>query len=170
MAISISEDNILLHEEFGEKLLSLKSTNLIENIVINNEIAENIDKQFESTKEDIFSNIEVKNNELFDKEMEKLDLWADDLKLSLEVELKLLEKEIKTRKTESRKINTLDEKVSYQKETANLEKKRNKLRRELYDQQDEIEQQKEELIDKVSAKLKQQIQIEELFTIKWSIK
>ena len=170
VTISILEDNTLLNEEFGEKLLSLKSTNLIENIVINNQILENIDKQFESIKDDIFSNIEVKNNGLFDKEMEKLDLWADDLKLSLEVELKLLEKEIKTRKTESRKITILDEKVSYQKETANLEKKRNKLRRELYDQQDEIEQQKEELIDKVSAKLKQQIQIEELFTIKWSIK
>ena len=120
-------------------------------------------------KENIFNSIELKNNELFDQEMEKLDLWADDLKLSLEVELKALEKEIKSRKTEARKITTLDDKVKFQRETANLEKKRNRLRRELYNQQDEIEQQKEELIDKVSAKLKQQIQKEELFTVTWKL-
>jgi ERCC4-related helicase len=170
VTISTLEDGTILHEEFGEKLLSLKSTNLIENIAINDQTIETINIQFETIKDDVFSNVEIKNNELFDKEMGKLDLWADDLKLSLEVELKALEKEIKTRKTEARKITILDEKVKFQRETANLEKKRNKLRRELYDQQDEIEQQKEQLIDKVSAKLKQQIQIEELFTIKWSIK
>lgn len=170
VTISILEDGTLLHEEFGEKLLSLKSTNLIENIAIDTQSITTIDNRFETIKDGIFNNIELKNNTLFDKEMEKLDLWADDLKLSLEVELKAIEKEIKTRKTEARKITTLDEKVAYQRETANLEKKRNKLRRELYDQQDEIEKQKEELIDKVSAKLKQQIKTDELFTIKWSIR
>lgn len=167
--ISILDDGTLIHEEFGEKLLSLKSAKLTENIEINTKMVQTIDMHFETIKDSILGQIELKNNDIFDKEMEKLDLWADDLKLSLEVELKNLEKEIKTRKTEARKITILDDKVSFQRETSNLEKKRNKLRRDLYDQQDEIEQQKESLIDSVSAKLKQQIQTEELFTIQWSI-
>jgi len=167
--ISILDDGTLIHEEFGEKLLSLKSAKLTENIEINTKMVQTIDMHFETIKDSILGQIELKNNDLFDKEMEKLDLWADDLKLSLEVELKNLEKEIKTRKTEARKITILDDKVSFQRETSNLEKKRNKLRRDLYDQQDEIEQQKESLIDSVSAKIKQQIQTEELFTIQWSV-
>lgn len=170
ISVATLDDGTLLSQEFGDKLLSLKSIGSEDEITIDGNSESILNSQFETIKNTIFDNIQLKNNELFDKEMDKLDLWADDLKLSLEVELKALEKEIKTRKTEARKITTLDEKVSYQRDTSNLEKKRNRLRRELYDQQDEIEKQKEELIDKVSAKLKQQIEIKELFTIKWSIK
>lgn len=43
--------------------------------------------------------------------MEKLDKWADDVKSSIELELKELDREIKARKTEAKKILKLDEKV-----------------------------------------------------------
>jgi len=169
ISIALDNDGNVLHKEFTDKLFSLKAIGVDETTTIDVASQEIFSSHFEFEKENIFNSIELKNNELFDQEMEKLDLWADDLKLSLEVELKALEKEIKSRKTEARKITTLDEKVKFQRETANLEKKRNRLRRELYNQQDEIEQQKEELIDKVSAKLKQQIQKEELFTVTWKL-
>lgn len=92
--------------------------------------------------------------EIFNKEINKLDLLSDNLKLTIEVEIEILDKKIKANKKEIRKITTLDGKVLYQKEIANLEKERNKLRIKLYNQQDKIEKQKEEIINKVSAKIK----------------
>ena len=102
--------------------------------------------------------------------MEKLDNWADDLKISLEVDLKNLEKEIKTRKTEQRKLIDLAEKVAHQRETSKFEKNRNQLRRKLYDEQDTIEEKKDILIDKVAKKLNKETVIQELFTIQWIIR
>ena len=168
LSSAITEDGIVLNDEFTEKLFSLKSVS--ENSVsISDEELSNLHKNTERQQVAINENINIKNNNFFDNEMQKLDNWADDLKLSLEVELKNLEKEINTRKTEQRKLTDLAEKVAFQRETANLEKKRNKLRRKLYDEQDAIEEKKETLIDKVAQKLQQEMTTNELFIIQWKI-
>ena len=166
---AITEDGIVLNSEFAEKLFSLKSTDE-KSTVISSEVIAQLNESMELQQAAIHEEINVKNNAFFDNEMQKLDSWADDLKISLEVELKNLEREIKTRKAEQRKLTDLAEKVTFQRETANLEKKRNKLRRKLYDEQDAIEEKKEVLIDHVAQKLKQEIASEELFTIHWKIK
>ncbi len=74
--------------------------------------------------------------------MEKLERWAEDLKSSIEIELKQLDKDIKTYKTESKKILILNEKVEAQKKIKEMEKKRDKLRQNLFVHQDEIEEKK----------------------------
>ncbi len=74
--------------------------------------------------------------------MEKLERWAEDLKSSIEIELKQLDKDIKTYKTESKKILILNEKVEAQKKINEMEKKRDKLRQNLFVHQDEIEEKK----------------------------
>ena len=66
-----------------------------------------------------------RNGGFFDAEMEKLDKWAEDVKNSLEIELKELDKEIKARKTEAKKILKLEEKVKAQRQIKDMEKKRN---------------------------------------------
>jgi len=165
---AIADDGTVLNAEFTEKLFGLKSVNE-EQTNISNEIIKELELDQESQQTSIHENINIKNNDFFDNEMDKLDNWADDLKLSLEVELKSMEKEIKTRKTEQRKLTDLTEKVAFQRDTASLEKKRNRLRRKLYDEQDAIEDKKEILIDKVAQKLKQEITTNTLFTIEWKI-
>jgi hypothetical protein len=165
---AIAEDGTILNKEFTEKLLGLKSSSQ-KNVDISDAIVKKLELDQEAQRDAIHENINIKNNDYFDKEMEKLDNWADDLKLSLEAKLKSLEKEIKTRKIEQRKLTDLAEKVAFQRETASLEKKRNRLRRKLYDEQDAIEEKKETLIDKVAQKLKQEITTEVLFIIEWKI-
>jgi len=165
---AIADDGTVLNTEFTEKLFGLKSVSE-ERTNIPDGIVKELQLDQESQQTNIHENINIKNNDFFDNEMDKLDNWADDLKLSLEVELKSMEKEIKTRKTEQRKLTDLAEKVAFQRETASLEKKRNRLRRKLYDEQDAIEDKKEILIDRVAEKLKQEITIQELFSIQWKI-
>lgn len=165
---AITQDGEVLNDEFTEKLFTLKSLTQ-ERGAIPDEAMKRLQANNKDQQATINDSINIKNNDFFDNEMDKLDNWADDLKLSLEVELKTLEKEIKTRKTEQRKLTNLAEKVAFQRTTASLEKKRNRLRRKLYDEQDAIEEKKEILIDKVAQKLKQNITIKELFTIEWKI-
>ena len=165
---AITDDGTVLNDEFTEKLFLLKSVSEA-STTVSDTIVTQLQENNEQQQATINDNINIKNNDFFDNEMEKLDNWADDLKISLEVELKTLEKEIKTRKTEQRKLTDLAEKIAFQRKAANLEKKRNKLRRKLYDEQDAIEEKKETLIDKVAQKLNKETSIQELFTIQWKI-
>lgn len=165
---AILDDGTVLNDEFTNKLFGLKSISEATTTVLE-AMKMQLQKSNKEQQETINESINIKNNDFFDNEMEKLDNWADDLKISLEVELKTLEKEIKARKTEQRKLTDLAEKVAYQRTTAKSERKRNQLRRKLYDEQDAIEEKKETLIDKVAKKLNKKTTTEELFTIQWKI-
>jgi hypothetical protein len=122
--------------------------------------------RFEAT---LIEDNSLRNSSFFDEEMEKLDKWAEDVKSSLELELKELDKNIKAQKTEAKKILNLDEKIKAQRQIKELEKKRNKMRLELYQAQDEIDTQKETLISQIEARLRQQIDRKPLFRIKWRV-
>ncbi len=80
--------------------------------------------------------------------------------------MKELDREIKARKTEAKKILKLEEKLAAQRE---IKEKRNTLRQNLYQSQDEIDKRKENLIEEIEARMKQQIETNELFTIKWKV-
>jgi len=110
-----------------------------------------------------------RNGGFFDTEMAKLDKWADDVKSSLEIELKELDKEIKFRKTEAKKIPNLEEKVTAQRQIKEQEKKRNTLRMNLYRAQDEVDLRKEKLIEEIEARLQQKLERKELFLIRWRV-
>ena len=113
--------------------------------------------------------IAERNNRFFDVEVDKLDKWSDDIKESLELELKKLSKDIKTHKTEARKIIKLDEKVKAQRQIKDMEKKRNTMRLNLFKLQDEADERKEKLIVDVEGRLKQKTQVSELFKIRWVV-
>ena len=74
-----------------------------------------------------------------------------------------------TRKGSNFKIqnNIIEQKM--QKEIKELEKKRNNLRFNLFEEQDKIDDNKEKLIEEIEEKMKQKIEIEELFRIRWKI-
>ena len=63
----------------------------------------------------------------------------------------------------------LEDKLNMQKEIKELEKKRNNLRFNLFEEQDKVDEKKEKLIENIENKMKQKIDIEELFSIKWKI-
>lgn len=105
----------------------------------------------------------------FDEEIIKLECWADDLKGSLELELKELDREIGVKKSDARKILHLEEKVSAQREIKEMEKKRSELRRNFFFAQDEVDIRKEKIIDDIEARLQQKIETKESFTIRWQL-
>lgn len=102
--------------------------------------------------------------------MEKLDAWADDLKLGLEQEIKEIDREIKEVRRTASGSPTLDEKLHWQKRQRELETKRSKLRRELFVNQDKIEAERNELIEELEKQLEQKVEEETVFMIEWELK
>ncbi len=113
--------------------------------------------------------ISERNARLFEAEAEKLDGWADDLKLGLEREIKEIDRQIKEARRAAAAALTLEEKLAGQKQIKALESQRNEKRRALFDAQDKVDLQRADLIATIEGKLTQRSELHTLFTIRWSI-
>jgi adenine-specific DNA-methyltransferase len=114
--------------------------------------------------------ISERNAQFFEAETDKLEGWADDLKLGLEREIKELDRQIREARRAAKVVLTLEEKLAGQKQVKALESQRNEKRRSLFDAQDKVDKQREELIATIEGKLAQQISSSRLFTIRWNLK
>jgi hypothetical protein len=171
-----TEDNILvtattaagelIEEDIAKKLFLLSAETTQDNVAIKSEEVQ----QKEQEKANILtSSIAERNSDFFDDEVDKLDRWAEDVKKSLEIELRRLDIDIKTMKTNAKKVLNLGEKVKLQREIKDLEKKRNEMRQKLYQAQDDVDVKKESLLERVEAQLKQKTTLTPLFTIRFKI-
>ena len=113
--------------------------------------------------------ISERNARFFEAEAEKLEGWADDLKLGLEREIKELDRQIKEARRSATTALSLEEKLVGQKRIKSLESTRNEKRRFLFEAQDKVDQQREVLIDTIERKLTQNASSISLFTIRWSL-
>ena len=120
-------------------------------------------------KTGILSALEQRNLVSFTQETEKLDAWADDLKVGLEREIKELDRNIKETRTKSKGAVTLAEKLDMQKAQRDLEAQRDRKRRELFQRQDEIQARRDGLIDELEKQLQQQIVTRMLFVCEWEV-
>jgi hypothetical protein len=124
----------------------------------------------EKLQKEKLSEISERNAVFFDEEMEKLEKWAEDRRVTLKTVLKEQDEQIKELKKEARRAHSLPDKLGLQKKIRDLQKKRDEAWRE-YDQASrEIEEQKDELIDRVEKQLKRSTFSKELFTIQWVLK
>lgn len=123
-----------------------------------------------SRKLQVLREINQRNLGYFEQEVQKLDAWADDLKLGLEQEIKAIDTEIKEVRRTAATSPTLEEKLAHQKRQRELETKRTKLRRELFARQDEVEEQRNSLIGELESQLQQQVEEHTLFTVEWELK
>ena len=69
---------------------------------------------------------------MFEAEADKLDGWADDLKVALEREIKDVDRQIKDAKRAATLAPTLEEKLAGQKQIKVLEASRNVKRKSLF--------------------------------------
>lgn len=168
IAAGIAEDGEVLPSDIISRFFSLEAQ-------VDDEA--NLPGSYNRLIQDLTSNevkraqqISLERNTLyFSVEYDKLDHWADDMKISLEKELSDLDAEIKLKKSEARRITDLKTKVAAQREIKDLEKERNDKRKKLFEAQDQIEQQKEKLLSDVENQLAQGEKLDNLFVIKWKM-
>ena len=109
------------------------------------------------------------NNKYFQDERDKLEKWADDKILAAEQALVDTKNQIRSLKRESRHAVSVEEQQQMQKQLKDLERKQRKQRAEIWDVEDEIADKRDELIAALEARMKQKTEVEELFTIRWSV-
>lgn len=120
-------------------------------------------------KESVQRSISERNARFFETEAEKLEGWADDLKLGLEREIKDIDRLIKEARRAATAALTLEEKLSGQKQIKALEAQRSQKRRNLFDAQDDVEAKRDQFIRNLEAKLTQQTTTQQLFLIRWTL-
>lgn len=130
---------------------------------------ENLESVLRQRQEAIKRTISQRNAAFFEAEAEKLDAWADDLKVGLEREIKELDRQIKEARRAATAALTLEEKLEGQKQVKALESQRNTKRRALFDAQDEIDGRRDQLIAGIEGKLQQKVTSQRLFAIRWKL-
>lgn len=168
LVAAATTDGVLLAEDDPEKLLRLPATT--QAVSLFNAPDATLLVDVEARKSALLREVNERNLGYFEQEVQKLDAWADDLKLGLEQEIKEIDREIKEVRRTAATSPTLDEKLSWQKKQRELEGKRSKLRRELFARQDEVEAQRNDLISQLESQLQQQVEEHMLFTIEWELK
>lgn len=168
IAACITDNGEIIENEIAQRLFSIQAKEgnpLYED----KETKVKLNEVLFSNTQSVISENANRNKDFFDTEMDKLDQWADDMKISLDKEIKDLDSEIKLRKAEAKKMLQLDAKVKAQRAIKDLEKKRSEKRQHLFEAQDLIDDKKENLLTEIEQRLRQEINTTELFTIKWKI-
>ena len=165
---AIADSGHVLEEDAARRLLSLPAASVTPrpSASPNGRVQERVEQQ----KSAIQRSISERNARLFEAEAEKLDGWADDLKVALEREIKDMDRQIKEVKRAARLALTLEEKLAGQKKIKALEAQRNQKRRSLFEAQDQVDKQREELIAQIEGKLKQKIATGLLCKIRWTLR
>jgi superfamily II DNA or RNA helicase len=161
-------DGEILEEDIVRRVLSLPATSVTP--LETNPSNARLQEHFELRKKEIQQTISERNAKFFEMEAEKLDGWADDLKVALEREIKDLDKQIKEAKRAAMLALGLEDKLTGQKQIKALESQRNGKRRALFDAQDEIDRRRGQLIADIESRLVQKVRTESIFTIRWEIK
>ncbi|MDY0042292.1 MAG: SNF2-related protein, partial [Desulforhabdus sp.] len=125
--------------------------------------------ELERRKANILQEVSERNAAFFEAEANKIDSWADDLKVGLEREIKEFDRQIKEARRSAVSALTLEEKLEVQKQIRHLEGQRNSKRRALFEAQDEIDSKREILIMEIEGKLQRTESIIKLFVIRWCL-
>lgn len=168
LAAAIDIAGNILDADITDRLLGMPG--YAEAIATNQDVPADLEQEIEQQRIGIVTNLETRNLSFFAQETDKLDAWADDLKIGLEREIKELDRQIKEARTLGKNAATLADKLYAQKEQRNLEGLRDKKRRELFLRQDEIQQKRDNLIDDLEKQLEQSVQATLLFSVEWNLK
>ncbi|WP_373928938.1 SNF2-related protein [Sphingomonas aerolata] len=164
----IGDDGTSLSNEALSRLMTVAGSVTGESSAAD-DVASALAESLTSQQKHIRLAISERNARFFEAEADKLDGWADDLKVGLERELKELDRQIKEARRAATVALTLEEKLAGQKAVKALEAERSAKRRSLFDAQDKIDEQRTELITQIEGKLEQKTDVQSLFTIRWRV-
>ena len=164
----VTDDGAALNDETASRLMTIGGS--VAGAATQPEsVTSNLTDALFTQQAKIRSNISERNARFFEVEADKLDGWAEDLKVGLERELKELDRQIKEARRNATMGLTLEDKLAGQKVVKALESERTNKRRSIFDAQDKIDEHRSKLIAQIEGKLKQKVDMESLFTIRWRV-
>lgn len=165
---AVCDDGTFLEKDHCLRLFSLPAVEGNE-MSIPQDQQQTLENAVAENKNTLLAEIGTRNNQFFEQELNKLDYWGDDRRNSLKATLKEMDEQIKLLKKQTRLAANLPEKLKLEKERKNLDSERDKAWREYDNAAKEIEHSKDRLIENIEKNLQQNIEITNLFTLKWTI-
>ncbi len=164
----VTDGEAVLGDEAATRLMTIGGR-VAGGVALPEGIIPKLNQVLSAQQDRIRRSISERNARFFEAEADKLDGWADDLKVGLEREIKELDRQIKDARRAATAALTLEDKLAGQKAVKALESERNTKRRSLFDSQDRIDEQRAKLIASIEGRLEQGVTVKELFTIRWGV-
>ncbi len=165
----ITDAGEILEQSQCERFFSLPATvNAVAQNISDNHAAA-LSDALRLQRASLLKNIDGRNAQYFDKEIDKLDLWGEDSRNSLKVALNEAELEIKELKKQIRAAANFPDRLKLEKQVKKLEIDRDTAWKAYDTAAKKINTDKDKLIEQVEQRLKTNITDELLFLIKWTI-
>ncbi len=132
-------------------------------------LEEGMKESVTAEKQAVIAQLEMRNGDFFEAELDKLDRWGEDRRATMKSKLKELEDAIKVIKREARLAPNMPLKLKLERDKRNIETERDEAWNEYEQAAREIEKRKDSLIDEVEKKLTQHITLKSLFTLRWKV-
>ncbi|MFD1000177.1 SNF2-related protein [Ohtaekwangia kribbensis] len=159
-----TDDGDILEPDLAKRLTTLPISTMQPH---SNTNAAVLDSLIQQEQAKIQGDISARNALFFSAEAEKLDSWAEDLKITMEREIKEMDRAIKEAKRAAAVASSLEEKLAGQKQVKALESQRSEKRKKLFDAHDEIDRNRDKLIADIEGKLEQVASIQTILSVKW---
>ena len=117
-----------------------------------------------------YQQVEVDNARYYEEENDKLEQWAEDRKVALDIRIKQLDMEIQEARKAARQVPSLQEKIQAKRELKRLEQERDQEVLNYHTEKKRIEAEEDRLLDEAAEMLEFKMVRERLFTIRWLLK
>ncbi|MAU40047.1 MAG: DEAD/DEAH box helicase [Kordiimonas sp.] len=118
---------------------------------------------------EILEELRQQKSTWFAEESQKLEKWADDKIAAAEKELVDVKNKVKELKREVRSATDPEVQHKLQVKIQESEKSKRRLRQQIFEVEDDILERRDDMIADIEARLKQEIEKQELFTIRWTV-
>lgn len=156
-----------LDPETIDRLLELSVQKIIPDAKLNQTAS--LDNQLKALEADSVNAAARDNERYYDEETEKLDRWAEDRRIALDIRIKQLDQEIKEARKASRQLPTLKEKMEAKKILKQRERERDNLMLDYHEEKKKIEAEEDRLLAVIEAALEMSQHRERLFAIRWQL-
>lgn len=156
-----------LHTTTIERLLELPVQDIKPDAKLNKTAI--LDNRLRTLEAEKISAAEKDNERYYDEETEKLERWADDRLIALNIHIKQLDQSIKEARKTSRQLPTLREKMEAKKILKQRERERDQLMLNYHEEKKNIEAEEDQLLADIEAALAMKQRREHLFAIRWHI-
>ena len=113
--------------------------------------------------------IEQDNELYYNEAVEKLERWAEDKRIALDIRIKQLDQEIKEARKASRHLSSLQEKMAAKKQLKQLERERDNVMLSYHQEKKKIEQEEDRLLEEIEERLASETRLDVLFSIRWQL-
>lgn len=166
IVVAITDTGEALDEDAARRLLTLPGEIARQGVSLDETRLSEIAAERQTA---IQRDVSARNSRFFEAEAEKLEGWADDLKVGLEREIKELDRQIKEARRTATLAMTLEDKLAAQRQIKALEAQRNQKRRSLFEAQDRIDAQRDAMIANIEGRLQQSVNLTRLFLLRWQL-